>query len=40
LRSLSQGRAKFHQQFLEYSPVPSDIQNKLIEAYQADDDED
>jgi elongation factor G len=40
LRSLSQGRAKFHQQFLEYSPVPSDIQNKLIEAYNADDDED
>ena len=40
LRSLSQGRAKFHQEFLEYSPVPSDIQNRLIEAYNADDDED
>ena len=34
LRSLSQGRAKFQQKFLEYSPVPMDIQQKLIQAHK------
>lgn len=34
LRSLSQGRAKFHQSFAEYSPVPHDIQQRLIEAHK------
>lgn len=34
LRSVSQGRAKFHQEFLEFSPVPMDIQQKLIDAHQ------
>ncbi|RMF31046.1 MAG: elongation factor G, partial [Bacteroidetes bacterium] len=35
LRSLSQGRAKFKWRFAEYSPVPHDIQQKLIAEYQA-----
>ena len=35
LRSLSQGRAKFSQKFAEYSPVPHDLQQKLIEEYKA-----
>ncbi|HMQ46984.1 MAG TPA: elongation factor G [Saprospiraceae bacterium] len=35
LRSLSQGRAKFHQEFREYNPVPHDIQQKLIETHEA-----
>ena len=39
LRSLSQGRAKFMQKFLEYSPVPTDIQNKLIEAHKEEEEE-
>lgn len=34
LRSLSQGRAKFHQEFAEYSPVPHEIQQKLIETHE------
>ncbi len=34
LRSLSQGKAKFHQKFAKYEPVPHDIQQKLIQAYQ------
>jgi elongation factor G len=34
LRSLTQGRAKFHIQFAEYQPVPSDVQAKLIEAHK------
>ncbi len=34
LRSLSAGRAKFHQEFSEYSPVPHDIQQKLIEEHE------
>jgi elongation factor G len=29
LRSLSQGRASFRQQFAEFSPVPMEIQQKL-----------
>ncbi len=39
LRSVSQGRAKFHQEFAEFSPVPPDIQQKLIEAHQAESEE-
>ena len=35
LRSLSQGRAKFHQEFAEYNPVPHDVQQKLMEEYEA-----
>ena len=35
LRSVSQGRAKFHQEFAEFNPVPPDIQQKLIDAHQA-----
>lgn len=33
LRSLTQGRAKFKMQFLEYSVVPFEIQRKLTEQY-------
>jgi elongation factor G len=33
LRSLSQGRAKFRSSFSEYSPVPYDLQRKLIDEY-------
>jgi len=33
LRSLTQGRAKFRMQFLEYAPVPFDLQRKLIDDY-------
>jgi len=35
LRSISQGRAKFNRTFDSYSPVPHDLQNRLIESYQA-----
>jgi elongation factor G len=35
LRSLSQGRAKFRQEFLEYNPVPHDIQQRLMEEYES-----
>ena len=34
LRSLSQGRAKFRQEFAEFNPVPHDIQQKLMEAHE------
>jgi len=34
LRSISQGRAKFHQTFAEYQAVPQEIQQKLIEAHK------
>jgi len=33
LRSISQGRAKFHQEFLEYRAVPGEIQKGLMEAH-------
>ncbi|MFZ2899141.1 MAG: elongation factor G [Saprospiraceae bacterium] len=39
LRSLSAGRAKFSQKFMEYSPVPADIQQKLIQAHKVEEDE-
>ena len=34
LRAISQGRAKFKRKFAEYSPVPHDIQKKLIAEYK------
>ncbi len=34
LRALTQGKAKFSMQFAEYGPVPSDVQQRLAEAYQ------
>ena len=34
LRSISQGRAKYRMQFNEYSPMPSEMQKKLIEDYK------
>ena len=33
LRSLTQGRARFNMQFVEYAPVPYEVQKKLTEAY-------
>ena len=33
LRSITQGRAKFKSRFQEYSPVPFDLQRKLIDEY-------
>jgi elongation factor G len=33
LRSITQGRAKFKSMFYEYSPVPYEVQKKLIEEY-------
>jgi elongation factor G len=33
LRSLSQGRAKFHQEFKEFANVPHDLQEKLLAAH-------
>lgn len=40
LRSLSQGKAKFSRKFSEYAPVPHDIQQKLIQEYKAQEEED
>lgn len=40
LRSLSQGRAKFKSWFLDYKPVPFEIQKKLIEDYSKTNKED
>lgn len=36
LRSLTQGKAKFSQKFVEFNPVPHDLQQQLIAAYQTD----
>jgi len=33
LRSITQGRAKFKSRFHEYSPVPFELQRKLIDEY-------
>ena len=35
LRSITQGRAKFHRSFAEYSPVPHDLQKDLVKTYKA-----
>ncbi|HHH52782.1 MAG TPA: elongation factor G [Bacteroidetes bacterium] len=40
LRSLSQGRAKFSRKFSEYSPVPHELQQSLINEYKAQEQED
>ena len=34
LRSITQGKAKFHMAYSEYSPVPHDVQAKLIAEHQ------
>ncbi|MFZ4545360.1 MAG: elongation factor G [Saprospiraceae bacterium] len=39
LRSISQGKAKFHIAFAEYSAVPFDLQNKLMDAHVHEHDE-
>ncbi len=39
LRSISAGRAKFSRKFAEYSPVPHDLQQKLVAAYKAEQEE-
>ena len=33
IRSITQGRAKFKMTFLEYSPVPFELQRKLADEY-------
>ena len=40
LSSLTSGRAMFSMTFNEYGPVPSDIQDKLLKAYAAEQEED
>ncbi len=35
LRSLTQGRAKFHRTFAEHTSVPHDVQKGLIKEYKA-----
>lgn len=40
LRSISQGRAKFSRAFAEYSQVPGDLQQKLVNDYKASQGED
>lgn len=39
LSSISGGRATFEMEFDEYAPVPGDIQNELIKAYEAEQEE-
>jgi elongation factor G len=39
LRSLTQGRASFKAKFAEYAPVPPDLQQKLYEEHQAEEQE-
>lgn len=36
LRSMSHGRAKFHQSFAEYTAVPHDVQKTLIKEQEKD----
>ncbi|TVR83443.1 MAG: elongation factor G [Saprospirales bacterium] len=38
LRSLTQGKAKFSQEFEEYSLVPGDVQQRLMNQYKGEDD--
>ena len=40
LSSLTSGRATFTMEFLEYAQVPSDVQDKLLKAYQEEEKED
>ncbi len=37
LSSLTSGRASFTMEFLEYAPVPADVQDKLLKAYEEED---
>ena len=37
LRSLTQGRASFSAKFMEYAPVPGDVQQKLMKAAQSEE---
>ena len=39
LRSLSQGRSKYSMKFLEYAPVPMELQQQLINEYKASEEE-
>ena len=39
LRSLSQGRSKYSMKFLEYAPVPMELQQQLINEYKAQEEE-
>ena len=39
LSSLTSGRATFTQEFLEYQQVPADVQDKLLKAYEAEQQE-
>jgi len=34
LSSLTSGRASYNMKFLEYAPVPTDIQDKLLKEYE------
>lgn len=40
LRSITQGRAKFRSSFLEYAPVPFDLQRRLVDEYAKNNKED
>ncbi len=40
LSSITGGRATFEMEFSEYAPVPGDIQNDLIKAHEAEEEED
>lgn len=40
LSSISSGKAMYSMEFLEYAPVPSDIQDKLLKAYAEEEEED
>ncbi|MBQ2599592.1 MAG: elongation factor G, partial [Bacteroidales bacterium] len=39
LSSLTSGRATFTQEFIEYQQVPADVQDKLLKAYEAEQQE-
>jgi len=39
LSSLTSGRASYEMRFLEYQQVPSDVQDKLLKAYEAENKE-
>ena len=39
LSSITSGRAMYSMKFIEYSPVPGDIQSNLLKAYEASQDE-
>lgn len=39
LSSITSGRATFTQEFIEYQQVPMDVQEKLLKAYEAEQEE-